>query len=68
MGHFTKADVESFVTRNASSWGTQNLSVRMDWGYRRLLEVDVVHLLSEVIPPKWGSNIKQYGAKIHSPS
>ncbi|KAH9212272.1 hypothetical protein DL95DRAFT_391733 [Leptodontidium sp. 2 PMI_412] len=44
MGHFTKADVESFVTRNASSWGTQHMLIRMDWGYPKFLEADVVAL------------------------
>jgi len=44
MGHFTKANVESFVTRNASSWGTQFMVVRMTWGYRKLLQAEVVAL------------------------
>lgn len=44
MGHFTKANVESFVTRNASSWGTQHMQIRMDWGYRKFLQADVVAL------------------------
>ncbi|KAJ5040480.1 uncharacterized protein L3040_006136 [Drepanopeziza brunnea f. sp. 'multigermtubi'] len=44
MGHFTIANVESFVTRNASSWGTQFMCIRMDWGYRKLLQADVVAL------------------------
>ncbi|PBP28547.1 Fungal Zn binuclear cluster domain containing protein [Diplocarpon rosae] len=44
MGHFTKANVESFVTRNASSWGTQFMCIRMDWGYRKLLQANVVAL------------------------
>ncbi|KAG4427971.1 hypothetical protein IFR05_016546 [Cadophora sp. M221] len=44
MGHFTKANVESFVTRNASSWGTQHMLIRMDWGYPKFLEADVVAL------------------------
>ncbi|PBP24008.1 Fungal Zn binuclear cluster domain containing protein, partial [Diplocarpon rosae] len=44
MGHFTKANVESFVTRNASSWGTQYMCIRMDWGYRKLLQANVVAL------------------------
>ncbi|CZT46566.1 uncharacterized protein RSE6_07012 [Rhynchosporium secalis] len=44
MGHFTKANVESFVTRNASSWGTQQMLIRMDWGYPKFLEAEVVAL------------------------
>ncbi|KAH7386258.1 hypothetical protein BKA64DRAFT_680485 [Cadophora sp. MPI-SDFR-AT-0126] len=44
MGHFTKANVESFVTRNASSWGTQHILIRMDWGYPKFLEAEVVAL------------------------
>jgi len=44
MGHFTKANVESFVTRNASSWGTQHMLIRMDWGYPKFLEAEVVAL------------------------
>jgi hypothetical protein len=44
MGHFTQANVESFVANNASSWGTDNLLVRMNWGYRKLLEANVVAL------------------------
>jgi hypothetical protein len=43
--HLTKANVESFVSRNASSWGTEYLFVRMSWGYkRRLLDAEVVAL------------------------
>ncbi|KAK0111414.1 hypothetical protein ONS95_001775 [Cadophora gregata] len=44
MGHFTKSNVESFVTRNASSWGTQHMLIRMDWGYPKFLEAEVVAL------------------------
>ncbi|KAL2065640.1 hypothetical protein VTL71DRAFT_3310 [Oculimacula yallundae] len=44
MGHFTKANVESFVTRNASSWGTHQMLIRMDWGYPKFLEAEVVAL------------------------
>jgi hypothetical protein len=44
MGHFTKANVENFVTRNASAWGTECLVVRMTWGYRKLLQAEVVAL------------------------
>ncbi len=44
MGHFTKANVESFVTRNASSWGTQYMCINMDWGYRKFLQAEVVTL------------------------
>jgi hypothetical protein len=44
MGHFTRANVENFVTQNASAWGTERFNVRMTWGYRKLLEADVVAL------------------------
>jgi hypothetical protein len=44
MGHFTKANVESFVNENARSWGTQYMFIRMDWGYRKFLEAEVVAL------------------------
>jgi hypothetical protein len=44
MGHFTSANVASFVANNATSWGTQQLPVRLSWGYRRLLQADVVVL------------------------
>jgi hypothetical protein len=36
--------VESFVSRNASSWGTEYLLVRMSWGYKRRLDAEVVAL------------------------
>jgi len=44
MGHFTKANVESFVSQNAKSWGKQQMTVKMTWGYHRALEADVVAL------------------------
>lgn len=44
MGHFTIANVESFVTRNASSWGTQSMCIQMNWGYRKFLQAEVVAL------------------------
>ncbi|CAL3968031.1 unnamed protein product [Diplocarpon coronariae] len=44
MGHFTKANVESFVNENATSWGTQFMCIRMDWGYRKFLQANVVAL------------------------
>lgn len=44
MGHFTRANVEDFVTRNASAWGTECFIVRMTWGYRKLLQAEVVAL------------------------
>lgn len=44
MGHFNLANVESFVAKNATGWGTQHLLVRLTWGYRRLLEANVVAL------------------------
>lgn len=44
VGHFTKANVEAFIGKHASQWGTQTISVRMSWGCRRLLPVNVVAL------------------------
>ena len=44
MGHFTKANVESFISKNTSSWGTQRMLIRMDWGYPKFLEAEVVAL------------------------
>ena len=44
MGHLTVAKVEAFVDRNAIGWGTNPLPIRLSWGYRRLLEANVVTL------------------------
>ncbi|CZR62743.1 uncharacterized protein PAC_12640 [Phialocephala subalpina] len=44
MSHFAKANVEQFVARNASSWGTKYFLIRMDWGYRKFLTAEVVAL------------------------
>lgn len=44
MGHFTKANVEQFVAKNATSWGTQYFFIQMNWGYRRYLTAEVVAL------------------------
>jgi hypothetical protein len=44
VGHFTEANVESFVTKHASGWGNRPLLVRMSWGSKRLLTANVVQL------------------------
>jgi len=44
MGHFTKANVEQFISNNATGWGSQELRIRMMWGYTQSLEVTVVSL------------------------
>lgn len=44
MGHFTRTNVENFVTRNASTWGTETFNVQMTWGYRKHLQAEVVAL------------------------
>jgi hypothetical protein len=44
MGHFTKANVEKFVSDNATGWGLHEMVIRMTWGYWRPLEVTVVPL------------------------
>lgn len=43
-GHFTKANVESFVTANATGWGKSPMRVRLDWGYQDRIGVEVVTL------------------------
>ncbi|TVY28877.1 hypothetical protein LHYA1_G002094 [Lachnellula hyalina] len=43
-GHLNRTDIEAFVDRNAESWGTRSMFVRMDWGYRKLLTAEVVAL------------------------
>jgi hypothetical protein len=43
-GHFTKANVENFVTMNATGWGKHPISVRLFWGYHDLIGVEVVAL------------------------
>jgi hypothetical protein len=40
----TQANVESFISQYASRWGSHHITVRMDWGCKRLLTVDVVTL------------------------
>ncbi len=43
-GHFTKDNVEKFVTNNATGWGKQLMPVRLSWGYRDPIDVEVVTL------------------------
>ncbi|KAG0650084.1 hypothetical protein D0Z07_3228 [Hyphodiscus hymeniophilus] len=44
MGHFTKANVEQFISKNAKAWGTHEMRIRMMWGYKEPIEVVVVGL------------------------
>lgn len=43
-GHFTVANVEQFVKNNAVGWGQIYMPIRLSWGYRRLISVEVVAL------------------------
>ncbi|KAH8686044.1 hypothetical protein BGZ60DRAFT_523311 [Tricladium varicosporioides] len=54
MGHFNRQEIEAFVTRNAETWGTQSLSIRMNWGYRRLVTAEVVALTLRNDAPDMG--------------
>lgn len=42
MGHLRKANVEQFISNNASGWGSHEMSIRICWGYWQPLEVTVV--------------------------
>jgi hypothetical protein len=53
-GHLNRTDVEAFVARNAESWGTRSMLIRMDWGYRRLLKAEVVALKLRQNAPDMG--------------
>lgn len=44
MGHYTKANVEQFISNNATSWGSHEMRIKMMWGYCKPLEVVVVSL------------------------
>lgn len=44
MGHYTKANVEKFVSDNATGWGSHEIHIRMMWGYWKPLEATVVTL------------------------
>ncbi|RDW88502.1 hypothetical protein BP6252_00534 [Coleophoma cylindrospora] len=44
-GHFTSESVEAFLGEYASGWGTETLTVRVQWGSRQPLHVDVVTLV-----------------------
>lgn len=44
MGHFTRANVENFVNRNALVWGQDSFVVQMSWGFQRPLKATVVTL------------------------
>lgn len=47
MGHWTKANVESFVSRRVAAWGPQSLQINInwDWGHPKLLETDAAILV-----------------------
>lgn len=40
--HITKANVESFIEKNASSWGHKNIRIQLSWRYRIPIEANVV--------------------------
>jgi hypothetical protein len=44
MGHFTKANVEEFVSNNATGWGSYEIRIQMMWGYWKPLVANVVTL------------------------
>lgn len=44
MGHFTKANVENFINRNAVGWGTDAFVVTLNWGFPRPMQATVVTL------------------------
>lgn len=44
MGHFTQAKVEAFVSKNATSWGLEEMQIRMTWGYWKPIQASVVAL------------------------
>jgi hypothetical protein len=46
MGHLTRANVERFVTMNATSWGKQSIAVKLSWGYQKLLDIEVCRINS----------------------
>jgi hypothetical protein len=54
-GHLNKTDVEAFIAKNAESWGTKQMLIRMDWGYRKLLEAEVVPLRLKKNAPDLGT-------------
>ncbi len=43
-GHFTRQNVEQFVTANATRWGKTTMPVRLTWGYEVPIGVEVVAL------------------------
>lgn len=44
MGHFSRQNVEKFVSENATAWGNQEMTIRMMWGYWKPIEAKVVSL------------------------
>ena len=44
-GHITQANIEQAVSQHGTSWGKQEILIRMDWGYEKLLEARVVALI-----------------------
>jgi hypothetical protein len=46
MGNFfSRANVESFVSRRVAAWGPQDLQININWGHSKLLETDVAILV-----------------------
>jgi hypothetical protein len=44
FGHYTRQDVEAFITRNTKSWGKNKFQVQVRWGYKQYIKADVVAL------------------------
>jgi hypothetical protein len=44
FGHYTRQDVEAFITRNTKSWGKSKFQVQVRWGYKQYIKADVVAL------------------------
>lgn len=42
------------MTRNAESWGSKNMLIRLTWGYRRPIEAEVVDLKMRKNAPEIG--------------
>ena len=48
-GYFTKANLENFITKSATGWGKESITVRLTWGYQKLLDIEVVSLVPRQI-------------------
>jgi hypothetical protein len=40
-GHFTSANIENFITRNAVSWGREFIPIQLSWGYKTPITISV---------------------------